>query len=77
MSTSENKLERNSDKKYRKINQNWFITHKLLLVRVIKKRETVSNLPKWMLIDARSLTTRNDSAKYDDLMWLSMHYRIL
>ena len=29
----------------------------------------MSNLPKWMLIDARSLKSRNDSAKYD-LMWL-------
>ena len=37
----------------------------------------MSNLPKWMIIDARSSTKRNDSAKFDDLMWLSMHYRIL
>ena len=26
----------------------------------------MSNLPKWILLDARSSTTRNDSAKFDD-----------
>ena len=30
----------------------------------------MSNLPKRMLINAKSSTTRNDSAKFDDLMWL-------
>ena len=28
----------------------------------------MSNLRKWMLIDVKSSTTRNDSAKFDDLI---------